>query len=388
MFRILIVAWTTAFLAGSVTATGWVDRDHRWPTRGPWMWALQKNLPALTVEFNGIDFGHAHLAETLLKTQDPQRVERARLEVLEFIFSEPEVVPDEPLVAPRWTLMVWELQKTFNWTHELHRSLYDLYASDVGGRKKADGFERILTDYLSKPEAITSHRLDHHGKMWSFPESKAFSEKYPKFNTQIWAYHWLQGGVYDVQRMGDPQRQRELMEPIIAHYHSYLRDPPIQWQFMPMIEEAAPNFAREHPEVAAIFDNLHMLHDNVDDVLCRPDLYSGTHEQRRRILDILEIYLDRNHRGQDRFASYHMPEMRGDDGGHGMSDMGMMGPRPPSVQMVLAGETSDVQPSSHSMNAGMNAKAHPARSKDNAGGHEVEIENAEARPRNGQHAGH
>ena len=32
--------------------------------------------------------------------------------------------------------------------------------------------------------------------LWSFPESKAFRDQFGKFNTQIWAYHWLQAAVY------------------------------------------------------------------------------------------------------------------------------------------------------------------------------------------------
>ena len=331
---VLLIALACAPLAWS----RFVKRDHRWPFRGPWMFRLQKELPQLSNEFNGIDFGHAHLAETLIATQEPVRVERARLQVLEFIFSSPEVTPDEPLIAPTFTRMVWELQKTFNWTHELHRSLYDLYASRVPDKDGA--LRRIVDDYLSKPEAITPHPLDHTGRMWSFPESRTFSRKFPKFNTQIWAYHWLQGGVYDVQMMGDPERQRQLMPAIIRHYHSYLKTPPTQWEFMPMMAESAPNFARRHPDVSAIFDNLHMLHDNVDDVLCRPDLYPTIEAKRAAILRLRDIYLHRNHNGSDRYTAYHMPGMAG--GGHGGHAMSMPGPRPPTVHMVLASQTADI----------------------------------------------
>jgi hypothetical protein len=84
-----------SLLVGVLPAQGqWVTRDHRWQDRSRANWALPRELPALYREFNGIDFGHAHLAETLLRTQDPHRVEQARLEVLEFIFSSPSVPPD------------------------------------------------------------------------------------------------------------------------------------------------------------------------------------------------------------------------------------------------------------------------------------------------------
>jgi hypothetical protein len=341
----------------SAAMAQWVTRDHRWPPRGPWTYALPRELPQLYREFNGIDFGHAHLAETLLHTQDPERVERARVEILDFIFSSPAVPPDEEQVAPTLVRLVWEVQRAFNWAHTFHRSLYDLFASDHAD--KAGAYRRLLADYLAKPEAITPQRLDHHGKLWSFPESKAFREKFPKFNTQIWAYHWLQAAVYDVQLLGDAARQRELMPKAIAHYHGYLRRPPVEWEFMPMLPEGAPNFTERFPEAAAIFDNLHMLHDNMDDVLCRPDLFPTLGARRERMQAILPIYL---HRSRDRYAEYRMAAMG--QVGHGAMPAGpaghgamAMGPRPPSARDVLAG---GLQPGDPGKPAGGAAPEKPA----------------------------
>jgi hypothetical protein len=320
----------------------WVTRDHRWQPRGPWKDAVIRQLPQLYREFNGIDFGHAHLAETLLKTQEPERIEQARLDVVNFIFSSPAVPPDEEQVAPTVNRLAWEVTKTFDWAHIFHRSLYDLFSSDKVKDKEA-AYRRLLADYLEKPEAITPHRLDHHRALWEFEESKAFRDKFPKFNTQIWAYHWLQAAVYDVQLLGDVKRQQELMPKVIAFYHGYLRRPPVEWQFMPMMPEAAPNFAKQFPEAASIFDNLHMLHDNFDDILVRPDLFPTMEAKRAAILRILPIYLHRNHGARDLYPEFHEPPA-GAHGGHGMD----MGPRPPSVHEVLAGTAppSD-QPSRH-----------------------------------------
>lgn len=320
------VLFATALLPGQ-----WATRDERFHLRGPWNWSLQRELNDLYIEFNGIDFGHAHLAETLLKTQNQDEVEQARVKVLDFIFSRPIVPPDEDQIGPEFTRMAWEVRRTFNWTHTFHRSLYDLFASDKVVDKK-EAYRRILEDYLSQPEAITPHKLDHHGKLWSFPESKSFRDTFRKFNVQIWAYHWLQAAVYDVQLMGDTARQRELMPEIIEHYHGYLRDPPLHWQMMPIMNEAAPQFASEFPEAASIFDNLHMLHDNVDDILSRPDLYPTRDARRRAMLKILDIYLHRQHEPSDQHAEYHMPE--GAAMQHGAD---MQHDRPPSAATVLEG---------------------------------------------------
>src|SRR5262245_3335136 len=211
-----------------IAFSAWVTRDHRWQPRGSWKWAVKRDLPQLYYEFNGIDFGHAHLAETLLKTRDQDAIEKARVEVLDFIFSSPSVPPDEEQVAPTFNRMAWEVAKTFDWAHIFHRSLYDLFASDKVKDKEAV-YRRLLADYLEKPEAITPHRLDHHGALWSFPESKSFRDRYPRFNAQIWSYHWLQAAVYDGQlAAGGVSRQSEVLPRLVEWYHGYLIDPPVE----------------------------------------------------------------------------------------------------------------------------------------------------------------
>jgi hypothetical protein len=74
---------------------------------------------------------------------------------------------------------------------------------------------------------------------------------------------------------------------------------------MPMMPEGAPEFARRFPEAAAIFDNLHMLHDNFDDILVRPDLYPTMAAKRAAILKVLPIYLHRAHGGSDAYQDFH-----------------------------------------------------------------------------------
>jgi hypothetical protein len=77
-----------------------------------------------------------------------------------------------------------------------------------------------------------------------------------------------------------------------------------------------------------------MLHDNFDDILARPDLYPTLQAKRAAILKILPIYLHRSHGVNDLYPDFHeKAEMQ--MGGHAaMTDMG---PRPPSVEDVLAG---------------------------------------------------
>lgn len=302
LFILLLPSLATASLRD------WFEqRNEIFYLRGPWNWAVAHHLPDLRVEFNGIDFGHAHLAETLLHTNDPAAIEEARLEILAFINSKPALPPDEAFIAPTFQRLAWGVQNAFDWAHQLHRDLYDLFAADNVTDKEA-AYRQILANYLAQPQAITPQPLDHAGALWSFPESRNFVRRFPKFNAQIWAYHWLQAKVAEVQLGHTVVEQQAALQPILAEYHGYLTTPPLQWTFMPMFHENAPTFSQRFPEAANIFDNLHMLHDNIDDVLSSPDLFPTMEAKRERIYQLLEIYFNRNHQpGDQRYAQYRAP---------------------------------------------------------------------------------
>ena len=70
-------------------------------------------------------------------------------------------------------------------------------------------------------------------------------------------------------------------------------------------------------------------HDNIDDILSRPDLYPTLKAKRIAILQILPIYLHRNHVPKDQYVEYHAPVMVKHEG---MTDMGS---RPPAAEQVL-----------------------------------------------------
>jgi hypothetical protein len=317
-FRVCLLVLLLPRLATASLGEWFEQRNHLFYLRGPWNWALYHTLPVLSQEFNGIDFGHAHLAETLLNTQDAAAVEHARLEVLAFIDSRPSLPPDEEFIAPTFHRLAWEVQNVFDWTHQLHRDLYDLFAADTVTDKDT-AYRAILAHYLAQPQAITPLALDHAGALWGFPESRHFVQRFPKFNAQIWAYHWLQAKVAEVQLGRNVAEQHIALTPVLAEYHSYLNTPPLDWTFMPMLQDVAPTFSQRFPEAANIFNNLHMLHDNIDDVLASPETFPSLEAKRERIYFLLDIYLHRNHQpGDTRFTRYQAPaSMDHHHGGHG-----------------------------------------------------------------------
>ena len=53
-----------------------------------------------------------------------------------------------------------------------------------------------------------------------------------------------------------------------AHFWSMVEDPEARFpRTMPMTSAIAPRFSRAHPRAAVIFDNLHMMHDIISDIL-------------------------------------------------------------------------------------------------------------------------
>lgn len=266
------------------------QRDKRFYYRALWNFAMRENLKDLDIEFNGVDFGHSNLYENLLLTgarDAPAIEEGARKQTLQFIYSRPVLNPNEEAIAPTYMKLAWKAQNTFDEAHALHRSTYDIYVSDLADREAA--IRTVLAFYQDSEYAITAKRLDHQ-RLDTFPYSKSFRRKFPLFNATIWAYHYLQVVVYDVLAAApDLRSKQKAVEPILRTYHGYLDKPPVEWTFMPMTAELSPKIAAEYPEIANIFDNLHMMHDTISDILVT-DLLPTWEEKRKEIYRVTQAY--------------------------------------------------------------------------------------------------
>ena len=267
-------------------------RDKRFYYRALWNFSLRENLKELDIDFNGIDFGHSNLYENLLLTgakDVPSIEDRARKDTLRFIASRPTLPPNEEAIAPTYMKLAWRAQNTFDEAHALHRSTYDIYVADLSASDKDRAVRKVLAYYQDSPYAITARRLDHR-RLDSLPYSKTFRRKFPLFNATIWAYHYLQVAVYDpLSAAPDLPAKQKAVQPILATYHGYLEQPPIQWTFMPMTGEYSSLFARKYAAIANIFDNLHMLHDTISDILAS-DLLPTWDAKREEIYRVLGSY--------------------------------------------------------------------------------------------------
>ena len=291
MRHLLALFSITILMASVMAACAQVEqRDKRFYYRAFWNFAMRENLRDLDIEFNGVDFGHSNLYENLLLTgakDVPAIEERARKETLWFIASRPVLNPNEEAIAPTYMKMAWKAQNTFDEAHALHRATYDIYVSDLTDREGA--LRNVLAFYQKSGYAITAKRLDPQ-RLDTFPYSKSFRRKFPLFNATIWAYHYLQVVVYDTLAAAhNLQSKQRAVEPILHTYHGYLDQPPVEWTFMPMTEDLSPKFVAEFPEIANIFDNLHMMHDNISDILTT-DLLPTWEEKRKEIYRITQAY--------------------------------------------------------------------------------------------------
>ena len=265
-------------------------RDKRFYYRALWNFALREDLAELDSEFNGVDFGHSNLYENLLLTggRDVDAIEnRARKETLAFIATKPRLNPNEEAIAPTYMKLAWRAQNTFDEAHALHRATYDIAVSELSNTDEDAAIRKVLAYYQDSRYALTARRLDHH-RLDAFPYSGTFRRRFPLFNATIWSYHYLQVAVYDpLQAAADLAAKTRAVRPVLATYRGYLDRPPVQWTFMPLTAEYSPSFAARYPEVAAIFDNLHMLHDNISDILASDRLptWEEKHAEIYRILD-------------------------------------------------------------------------------------------------------
>jgi hypothetical protein len=107
--------------------------------------------------------------------------------------------------------------------------------------------------------------------------SLAFRQRYPKYNGLIWAYHWLQVGLYEPLVVGrTPEARQAGVTAAVARFRQMLADAPRTMPYqMPMTAEVAPRFAARYPHVAIVFDNLHSMHDVIPDVLANPAVPRG-----------------------------------------------------------------------------------------------------------------
>ena len=270
------------------SAAGQVQRDEQFYFPGGFNWQFLANYPEAARLFNAFDYGHAVLYERLYTKRGKAASElekEYRYLTTDLLVRPPRFAVAEEVIMPSYAKMAWRAKMMFDWAHVLHRQVYDVYADDRLTPVQRDALIERLTDYyLSNRKYAFTDQPKSMALMDEQYFSQTFRKAYPKFNGLIWAYHWLQVGLYEPYLEGQTEAERKAgVQATVARFWSMLEDPPSRMpKVMPMTSAVAPRFSAAHPRAAVIFDNLHMMHDIISDILAADTI---PHEQKGRMID-------------------------------------------------------------------------------------------------------
>ncbi|MFN2399351.1 MAG: hypothetical protein ABR543_12015 [Gemmatimonadaceae bacterium] len=255
-------------------AAQWVTVSEQFYYPGRFNWQFRHNYSVADRLFNGFDYGHAILYETLWSKPGAPVSELEEKEynfiTRELLVHPPKVPLEELAIEVAYAQLAPEAKMMFEWAHLFHRQVYDVWADErMPPAEKDAKISELLRYYKSRPDLAFSSNPKSMELMEGQYYALAFRQKYPKFNGLIWAYHWLQVGLYEPLVTGKTLDERQTgVTAAVARFKQMLHNPPDSMpRIMPMTAAVAPEFARRYPEAAIIFDNLHAMHDVISDIL-------------------------------------------------------------------------------------------------------------------------
>ncbi len=275
----------------------WVQEYEQFYLPASHNWVFRDNYAGADRLFNAFDYGHAILYEELY-TAPYGPVERLEVDRYEFLTERllrrpPRLPLEERAIAISYAKLVPEAKQMFEWAHLAHRQIYDVLADErLSMEQKDAAIAELLAYYRSRPDLAFSSVPKSMDIMDGQHFSLAFRGRYPKFNGLIWAYHWLQVGLYEPLLVNTDASSRAAgVNATVGRFWQMLEEPPGKMpHLMPMTSGVAPTFASRYPEAAIIFDNLHMMHDIISDILTS----EGVPRDRKRaeILRAAEMFRD------------------------------------------------------------------------------------------------
>lgn len=256
----------------------WVTTAKQYFYPAPHNWEFRTWYPAADRLFNAFDYGHAIISEVLLthpaSAAVPRLEERAYDYLTGTLLRNPPRLPiEEAAVMLTYVRLAPEAKLMFEWAHILHRQVNDVLADRRLTPVQQDSAVAVLWRfYRSRPDLAFSAVPKHMSLMQEQWYSLAFRRTYPKMNGLIWAYHWLQMGLYEPLVTGRNAEERQAgVAAAVARFRQMLDGAPDGFPVvMPMSPAIAPAFTARWPHLAAVFDNLHSMHDVVSDILANP----------------------------------------------------------------------------------------------------------------------
>src|SRR5688572_4262341 len=278
MRKLLFVAGVAAVSSEGLDAQ-WVRTHEQFYLEASHNWQFRDRYQAADRMFNAFDFGHAILYETLWRKPATavQELEAKWYDRLtkDILVHPPRVPLEEAAIEIGYVKLVPEAKAMFEWAHILHRQLYDVLADErLDGVARDREVARLIAYYKTRGDLAFSSRPKTMALMQEQPYSLAFRKGYPKFNGLIWAYHWLQVGLYEPLLVNTTtETQQAGVRATVARFWQMLDSVPSRMpHVMPMTAAVAPRFAQRYSEAAIIFDNLHSMHDVISDILANPSV--------------------------------------------------------------------------------------------------------------------
>lgn len=279
------------------TGSQWSTVYKQFFLQAPHNFYFRRNYPAADRMFNAFDYGHAILYELLLTRPNeavPLLEEREYNRLTGRILNQPPRLPAaEDAIEPIYARLAPEAKMMFEWAHVLHRQVYDILADErLSWEERDREMARLEAYYFSRRDLAFSRHPKTMALMQEQPYSLAFRQNFPKFNGLIWAYHWLQVGLYEPLMVGRSVTERQAgVAATIARFRQMTMDGPNNYpHVMPMTAAIAPAFAKRYPTIAIVFDNLHSMHDVISDILANPNVAMAS--KRAEILKAASAYRD------------------------------------------------------------------------------------------------
>jgi hypothetical protein len=210
----------------------------------------------------------------------------------EILVNPPRLPMPEEAFMPDYARLVPRAKEMFDWAHVLHKQSYDILADRTLSESQRDEAMDELLDHYSASDLAFTWEPKGMQIMNGQYFSMAFRDQNPKYNGLVWAYHWLQVGVYEpLLASAGPTEGQAAMTATLARFWQIVEGAPETLPSqMPMTPAIAPTFTARYPRFAAIFDNLHMMHDVISDILVSEEVPRG--EKRLEIYRQTDLFRD------------------------------------------------------------------------------------------------
>jgi hypothetical protein len=221
--------------------------------------------------------------------------------------------PTMELYGSHTALIAWKVYRAIDWTHIHHEQTYDILSDEgISWKDKKGWTDRAVKYYLNinnvarscAPLDITMRRA---GVMMK-PYFTFYRNYYPRTSTFAFVAHWWHPVIYEAMMFAGENGYQQ--EDVINSTNKLMLDTVFlsRPERMLLSREIMPRYSRFSPESANIFDNLHMLHGIVYDILA----YEGwTNDQKQtelyRVVDAM-AYKPGDEKIARKFTVQH-PEM-------------------------------------------------------------------------------